>query len=38
MVLRSGRTEAADGPEQAVAWLRKAADQGHAQAKEALGQ
>lgn len=38
LVLRSGRTEAPDGPEQAVAWLRKAAEQGHAKAKEALGQ
>ncbi len=38
MVLKSGKTEQADGPEQAVSWLTKAAAQGHAKAKEALGQ
>lgn len=37
MVLKSGKTEQADGPEQAVNWLTKAAAQGHAKAKEALG-
>jgi hypothetical protein len=37
MLLKQGRTEATDGPEQAVAWLRKAADQGHEGAKKALG-
>jgi hypothetical protein len=38
MVLKTGKTEQADGPEQAVSWLTKAAAQGHAKAKEALGQ
>ena len=36
MLLKLGRTDAADGPEQAQVWLRKAADAGHAQAKDAL--
>jgi len=36
MLLRKGRTEEADGPEQAVTWLQKAADQGHTAAKQAL--
>lgn len=36
MLLKLGRTDAADGPEQAQAWLRKAAEQGHALAKEEL--
>ncbi len=38
MVLKSGKTEQADGPEQAASWLTKAAAQGHAKAREALGQ
>ncbi len=37
MLLKQGRTEEANGPEQAIAWLRKAADQGHEGAKKALG-
>lgn len=37
MLLRSGRTDDPDGPERSVAWLTKAADQGHAAAKQALG-
>ena len=36
MLLKLGRTDATDGPEQAQAWLRKAAEQGHALAKEEL--
>ncbi|MBX3604748.1 MAG: sel1 repeat family protein [Piscinibacter sp.] len=36
MLLKLGRTDAADGPEQAQVWLRKAAEQGHALAKEEL--
>lgn len=36
MLLKLGRTDAPDGPEQAQAWLRKAAEQGHALAKEEL--
>ncbi|OUM00028.1 hypothetical protein A8M77_23675 [Variovorax sp. JS1663] len=36
MLLKKGRTDEADGPEQSVAWLRKAADQGHEAAKKAL--
>lgn len=36
MLLKLGRTDATDGPEQALAWLRKAAEQGHALAKEEL--
>jgi len=36
MLLKQGRTDAADGPEQAQVWLRKAAEQGHPGAKEAL--
>jgi hypothetical protein len=37
MLLKLGRTEEADGPEQAQTWLSKAADAGHPLAKEALG-
>ncbi len=37
MLLKKGRTELADGPEQAVAWLRKSAEQGNADAKKELG-
>ncbi|MEJ8849962.1 hypothetical protein [Variovorax rhizosphaerae] len=37
MLLKKGRTDEADGPEQAIGWLRKAAEQGHAGAKAALG-
>jgi TPR repeat protein len=36
MLLKLGRTDATDGPEQAQAWLRKAAEQGHKLAKEEL--
>jgi len=36
MLLKKGRTDEADGPEQAIAWLQKAAEQGHAAAKQAL--
>lgn len=36
MLLKLGRTDAADGPEQGLAWLRKAAEQGNALAKEEL--
>lgn len=36
MLLKQGRTDAPDGPEQGVVWLRKAADQGHEQAAKAL--
>jgi len=36
MLLKLGRTDAADGPEQAQVWLRKSADQGNALAKEEL--
>jgi hypothetical protein len=36
MLLKEGRTDAPDGPEQGLVWLRKAAEQGHAKAKEAL--
>ena len=38
MLLKQGRTDAADGPEQAQVWLRKAAEQGNVSAKEALAQ
>lgn len=38
LLLRGGRTDDADGPERAVGWLTKAAGQGHAAAKQALGQ
>ena len=36
MLLKLGRTDASDGPEQAQVWLRKSADQGFALAKEEL--
>lgn len=36
MLLKLGRTDAPDGPEQAQVWLRKAAEQGFALAKEEL--
>ena len=36
MLLMSGKTDEPNGPELGVAWLRKAADQGHQQAKDAL--
>lgn len=36
MLLKSGATAEADGPEKGVAWLRKAADQGYAPAQEEL--
>lgn len=36
MLLKKGRTDDADGPEQAVGWLKKAADQGHEAAKKEL--
>lgn len=36
MLLKSGATADADGPEKGVAWLRKAADQGYAPAQEEL--
>lgn len=36
MLLKLGRTDAADGPEQGLAWLRKSAEQGNALAKEEL--
>jgi TPR repeat protein len=36
MLLMSGKTDEPSGPERGVAWLRKAADQGHPQAKDAL--
>jgi TPR repeat protein len=38
MLLKQGRTDETNGPEMAVGWLKKAADQGHAEAKKALGQ
>lgn len=38
MLLKQGRTDDTNGPEMAVGWLKKAADQGHAEAKKALGQ
>jgi TPR repeat protein len=36
MLLKLGRTDAADGPEQAVVWLRKAAEAGDERAKAEL--
>jgi hypothetical protein len=36
MLLKSGATADADGPEKSVSWLRKAADQGYAPAQEEL--
>lgn len=36
MLLKLGRTDAPDGPEQAQVWLRKAAESGHPLAKDAL--
>lgn len=36
MLLKLGRTDAADGPEQGLTWLRKAAEQGNVLAKEEL--
>jgi hypothetical protein len=36
MLLKLGRTDASDGPEQAQVWLRKSAEQGFALAKEEL--
>jgi TPR repeat protein len=36
VLLMSGKTEEPNGPEKGVAWLQKAADQGHQNAKEAL--
>jgi TPR repeat protein len=36
MLLMSGKTDEPNGPELGVSWLRKAADQGHPQAKDAL--
>ena len=38
MLLKDGGTDEPNGPEMAVAWLRKAAEQGNAEAKKALGQ
>jgi hypothetical protein len=38
MLLRNGGTDEPNGPEMAVGWLRKAAEQGNAEAKKALGQ
>jgi hypothetical protein len=38
MLLKDGGTDDPNGPEMAVAWLRKAAEQGNAEAKKALGQ
>jgi hypothetical protein len=38
MLLREGGTDEPNGPEMAVAWLRKSAEQGNADAKKALGQ
>ena len=35
MLLKKGRTDEPDGPEQSVAWLKKAAAQGHEAAKKA---
>ena len=37
MLLKEGGTDDANGPEMAVAWLRKAAEQGNEDAKKALG-
>jgi TPR repeat protein len=36
VLLMSGKTDEPNGPEMGVSWLRKAADQGHQPAKEAL--
>ena len=36
VLLMSGKTDEPNGPELGVSWLRKAADQGHPQAKDAL--
>jgi Sel1 repeat-containing protein len=38
MLLREGGTDEPNGPEMAVAWLRKSAEQGNSDAKKALGQ
>jgi hypothetical protein len=38
MLLRKGGTDEPNGPEMAVGWLRKAAEQGNAEAKKALEQ
>jgi TPR repeat protein len=38
MLLKDGGTDEPNGPEMAVAWLRKAAAQGNADAKKALGE
>jgi TPR repeat protein len=38
MLLKDGGTDEPNGPEMAVAWLRKAAEQGNAEAKKALGE
>ena len=38
MLLRNGGTDEPNGPEMAVVWLRKAAEQGNAEAKKALAQ
>jgi hypothetical protein len=38
MLLKNGGTDEPNGPEMAVAWLRKAAEQGNAEAKKALAQ
>jgi TPR repeat protein len=38
MLLRKGNTDEPNGPELAIAWLRKAAAQGNADAKKALEQ
>ena len=38
MLLRNGGTDEPNGPEMAVGWLRKAAEQGNAEAKKALAQ
>jgi hypothetical protein len=38
LLLRDGGTDEPNGPELAVAWLRKAAAQGHAEARKALGE
>jgi Sel1 repeat len=38
MLLKNGGTDEPNGPEMAVGWLRKAAEQGNAEAKKALAQ
>jgi TPR repeat protein len=38
MLLKNGGTDEPNGPEMAVAWLRKAAEQGNAEAKKVLAQ